>query len=125
MCVPCLCLLLVDGASPAEGLVKAQCVTCWLFALCDTPACRRSANITTANTSHDLPLRIQLSSLLLISVLMPPMDSPSHNGDNGSIVAATPDEVFHLRGYQAEMVAESMKANIIVVMDTGSGKTHM
>ncbi|EUC27892.1 hypothetical protein COCCADRAFT_9637 [Bipolaris zeicola 26-R-13] len=53
------------------------------------------------------------------------MDSPSHNGDNGSIVAATPDEVFHLRGYQAEMVAESMKANIIVVMDTGSGKTHI
>ncbi|EUC48275.1 hypothetical protein COCMIDRAFT_2887 [Bipolaris oryzae ATCC 44560] len=53
------------------------------------------------------------------------MDSPFHNGDDGLTVAATPNEVFHLRGYQAEMVAESMKANIIVVMDTGSGKTHI
>lgn len=109
----------------AQGLVKAQCVTCWLFALCDTPARRRSANITTANTSQDVSPRIQLSPLLLISVLVLPMDSPIHNGDDGLTVAATPDEVFHLRGYQAEMVAESMKANIIVVMDTGSGKTHM
>lgn len=53
------------------------------------------------------------------------MDSPIHNGDDGLTVAVTPDEVFHLRGYQAEMIAESMKANIIVVMDTGSGKTHI
>ncbi len=30
-----------------------------------------------------------------------------------------------LRSYQAEMVEESLKSNIIVVMDTGSGKTHM
>ena len=38
---------------------------------------------------------------------------------------AVPIEAFQLRGYQAEMVAESMKDNVIVVMDTGSGKTHM
>ena len=30
-----------------------------------------------------------------------------------------------LRSYQAEMVEESLKSNIIVVMDTGSGKTQM
>jgi ERCC4-related helicase len=30
-----------------------------------------------------------------------------------------------LRSYQAEMVEESLKQNVIVVMDTGSGKTHM
>lgn len=30
-----------------------------------------------------------------------------------------------LRSYQAEMVEESLSQNIIVVMDTGSGKTHM
>ncbi|KAL6710677.1 Dicer-like protein 2 [Coniothyrium glycines] len=34
-------------------------------------------------------------------------------------------EPFRLRSYQAEMVSESMIANIIVVMDTGSGKTHI
>jgi ERCC4-related helicase len=34
-------------------------------------------------------------------------------------------EPFRLRSYQAEMVEESMHANIICVMDTGSGKTHM
>jgi hypothetical protein len=32
---------------------------------------------------------------------------------------------FRLRAYQAEMVEESMNSNIICVMDTGSGKTHM
>jgi superfamily II DNA or RNA helicase len=35
------------------------------------------------------------------------------------------NEPFVLRSYQAEMVEESLKSNIIVVMDTGSGKTHM
>lgn len=29
------------------------------------------------------------------------------------------------RPYQLEMVEESLKKNIIVAMDTGSGKTHM
>lgn len=110
---------------PAEGLVKAQCVTCWLFTLCDTPARRRSANIITANTSQDLPPKDTTIAAIVNLVLMLPMDSPIHNGDDGLTVAVTPDEVFHLRGYQAEMIAESMKANIIVVMDTGSGKTHM
>ena len=46
-----------------------------------------------------------------------------HGGD--AIAAAPVDEPFRLRSYQAEMVAESMNKNIIVVMDTGSGKTHM
>lgn len=35
------------------------------------------------------------------------------------------DPPFRLRSYQAEMVEESLRANLIVVMDTGSGKTHM
>ncbi|KAH8728858.1 dicer-like protein 2 [Phaeosphaeriaceae sp. PMI808] len=34
-------------------------------------------------------------------------------------------EPYRLRSYQAEMVELSMRANIIVVMDTGSGKTHI
>jgi len=43
-----------------------------------------------------------------------------------SITAMTTlDRSFRLRSYQAEMVEESLKANVIVVMDTGSGKTHM
>ncbi|PVH94346.1 P-loop containing nucleoside triphosphate hydrolase protein [Periconia macrospinosa] len=39
--------------------------------------------------------------------------------------AGREDENFRLRPYQAEMVEESLKTNIIVVMDTGSGKTHI
>jgi ERCC4-related helicase len=30
-----------------------------------------------------------------------------------------------LRSYQAEMVEESLSQNVVVVMDTGSGKTYM
>lgn len=53
------------------------------------------------------------------------MNSPMQNSDGDSAAIASPSETFRLRGYQAEMVEESMKGNIIVVMDTGSGKTHM
>ncbi|KAF2463456.1 dicer-like protein 2 [Lindgomyces ingoldianus] len=46
--------------------------------------------------------------------------------DGGATVIAGLDgESFRLRSYQAEMVEESLKANIIVAMDTGSGKTHI
>lgn len=31
----------------------------------------------------------------------------------------------HTRGYQQEMLEESMKKNIIIALDTGSGKTHI
>ena len=52
------------------------------------------------------------------------MDSPMK--DVGDIVPAdVADTAFQLRSYQAEMVEASVKANVIVVMDTGSGKTHM
>ena len=50
--------------------------------------------------------------------------------DEGSGIA-TPveggflNQTFRLRSYQTEMVEESLKGNIIVAMDTGSGKTHM
>lgn len=45
-------------------------------------------------------------------------------GDD-ALTVASKDAQFQLRSYQAEMVEESLKANIIVAMDTGSGKTHM
>ncbi|KAI8934646.1 Dicer-like protein 2 [Plenodomus lindquistii] len=38
---------------------------------------------------------------------------------------AVDNEPFRLRSYQAEMVEESLEKNLIVVMDTGSGKTHI
>ncbi|KAH7075677.1 dicer-like protein 2, partial [Paraphoma chrysanthemicola] len=37
----------------------------------------------------------------------------------------SPEEPYRLRSYQAEMVEESLKSNIVCVMDTGSGKTHV
>lgn len=46
--------------------------------------------------------------------------------DGAQAYPATADtQQLVLRSYQAEMVEESLKSNIIVVMDTGSGKTHM
>jgi hypothetical protein len=53
------------------------------------------------------------------------MDSPMQDDNYGGVIPTASSETFQLRGYQAEMVAESMKDNVIVVMDTGSGKTHM
>lgn len=37
----------------------------------------------------------------------------------------TGGERVKLRSYQQEMLDESMKRNVIVAMDTGSGKTHV
>ncbi|KAF2201943.1 dicer-like protein 2 [Delitschia confertaspora ATCC 74209] len=45
--------------------------------------------------------------------------------DGNSVIAGLPSEPFRLRSYQAEMVDESLKRNVIVTMDTGSGKTHI
>ncbi|KAH7122262.1 dicer-like protein 2 [Dendryphion nanum] len=46
-------------------------------------------------------------------------------GDDGVVEAGLGYDTFRLRSYQAEMVEESMRGNIIVAMDTGSGKTHI
>lgn len=35
------------------------------------------------------------------------------------------DNIPTTRGYQQEMLEESIKHNIIIAMDTGSGKTHI
>ncbi|KAF1945170.1 hypothetical protein EJ02DRAFT_369929 [Clathrospora elynae] len=53
------------------------------------------------------------------------MYSPEGSSPGATVIAASQNEPFRLRSYQAEMVEESMKSNIIVVMDTGSGKTHI
>jgi len=81
----------------------------------------------THEAQHRTPSIILHSDLCLhrIRCSSPFMDSPRQNSDGDSAAIASPSETFRLRGYQAEMVEESMKDNIIVVMDTGSGKTHM
>ena len=50
-------------------------------------------------------------------------DEPPDDGT--TVTAGFQDETFRLRSYQAEMVERSLQENIIVAMDTGSGKTHM
>lgn len=45
--------------------------------------------------------------------------------DTAIVVETSDGEPFRLRSYQTEMVEESLQQNIIVVMDTGSGKTHI
>jgi superfamily II DNA or RNA helicase len=53
-------------------------------------------------------------------------ESPEESPEDGAATkTGSPSAPFRLRAYQAEMVEESMKSNIICVMDTGSGKTHM
>ena len=32
---------------------------------------------------------------------------------------------YNTRGYQQEMLEESLRRNIIIALDTGSGKTHI
>ena len=54
------------------------------------------------------------------------MDLPLENVmDEHASTPESQDAPFRLRSYQAEMVEASLSSNIIVVMDTGSGKTHM
>ncbi|KAH7392744.1 hypothetical protein BKA66DRAFT_568064 [Pyrenochaeta sp. MPI-SDFR-AT-0127] len=45
--------------------------------------------------------------------------------DEATSTAELVNRPFRLRTYQSEMVEESLQSNIIVVMDTGSGKTHI
>lgn len=45
-------------------------------------------------------------------------------------IAETPADtdtksVFHTRSYQQELLEESLRSNIIIALDTGSGKTHI
>lgn len=54
------------------------------------------------------------------------MDLPSSVDDQDVVINPKVENAsFRLRAYQAEMLEESLKRNIIVVQDTGSGKTHM
>ena len=48
-----------------------------------------------------------------------------HIEDDVTVNAGFDNDQFRLRTYQAEMVEKSLESNIIVAMDTGSGKTHM
>ena len=32
---------------------------------------------------------------------------------------------IHTRGYQQELLEESLRRNIVIALDTGSGKTHI
>lgn len=53
-------------------------------------------------------------------------DAPDdHLADGFTVTAGFENDQFRLRTYQAEMVEKSLESNIIVAMDTGSGKTHM
>lgn len=39
--------------------------------------------------------------------------------------SATPPDMPLTRGYQQEMLDDSLRRNIIIALDTGSGKTHI
>jgi superfamily II DNA or RNA helicase len=54
---------------------------------------------------------------------MEPSNSFADNGASVDQNVAHPG--IRLRTYQAEMLEASLQGNIIVVQDTGSGKTHM
>jgi endoribonuclease Dicer len=43
------------------------------------------------------------------------------------MAVAVPEDppVVHTRGYQQELLQESLRRNIIIALDTGSGKTHI
>ncbi|KAJ7227232.1 hypothetical protein GGX14DRAFT_418753 [Mycena pura] len=45
--------------------------------------------------------------------------------DNSRGIRTPKDQSITTRGYQREMLEESLRRNIIIAMDTGSGKTHV
>ncbi|KAH9841788.1 P-loop containing nucleoside triphosphate hydrolase protein [Rhodofomes roseus] len=47
------------------------------------------------------------------------MGDPPPSVDNGA------SNTFHTRNYQQELLEESLRSNIIIALDTGSGKTHI
>jgi hypothetical protein len=54
------------------------------------------------------------------------LSSPNSRSSNMVVAASLPRaNVPTTRGYQQEMLEESIKRNIIIAMDTGSGKTHI
>jgi superfamily II DNA or RNA helicase len=94
--------------------------------LYDATARRKPANVINVKGLQPNTQGCKVPSFLcLISILALMMDTPMYSRNDGLTAPVAPNDAFRLRGYQAEMVEESMKANIIVVMDTGSGKTHM
>lgn len=52
-------------------------------------------------------------------------DVPEAERDTIVVESVDNEEVFKLRAYQDEMLAESLKRNTIIVLNTGAGKTHM
>ncbi|OSD07473.1 P-loop containing nucleoside triphosphate hydrolase protein [Trametes coccinea BRFM310] len=48
----------------------------------------------------------------------------STDNDNGDTVAQPPP-IVHTRAYQQELLDESLHRNLIIALDTGSGKTHI
>ena len=47
-----------------------------------------------------------------------------NNTQEATTIAETPP-VFHTRGYQQELLEESLRSNIVVALNTGSGKTYI
>ena len=44
---------------------------------------------------------------------------------DGEPVPSSVEPSFSTRGYQQEMLDESLRRNIIIALDTGAGKTHI
>ncbi len=50
--------------------------------------------------------------------------STGKNGDLTELEAPT-SRIVHTRAYQQELLEESLHRNIVIALDTGSGKTHI
>ena len=45
--------------------------------------------------------------------------------DDEPVAPVTPQRQFQTRAYQQELLHESLRRNIVIALDTGSGKTHI
>ena len=45
--------------------------------------------------------------------------------DDEQVAPVTPQRQFQTRAYQQELLHESLRRNIVIALDTGSGKTHI
>jgi len=103
-----------------------------VFALCSAPSPTISAALAMAIVvdealSSDISQH-NSATTSLIEAQMPHGDGdgdPHAGKDTKQAPKAKPIALMTTRGYQQEMLDASLKQNIIIALDTGSGKTHI
>ena len=100
-------MVCLETDSRAEG-TSLVCATALFLCLLCTSSTRHIANITLCrSTFPNLPAMVAIEDFDPI------------------VVEAPASSIVHTRAYQQELLEESKRRNIVIALDTGSGKTHI